>query len=125
MGAARVECVAGCTCAPTTAAGLWRQRESLTQMHSVRVSRHPACRVRLTIVKGGDGGGGGGGKDGSGKDRDGGEDGGGNVDSKDGGGGSSGGQDDRAGGGSKFQLSAVMVSHIDVALAPNIVGQAL
>lgn len=124
MGAARVECVAGCTCVPTTADGRWRQRVSLTQMHSVRVSRHPDCRVRLTIVKGGyGGGGGGGGKDDGSKDAgDGGKDGGSKTA---GSGGSGGGKDGSASGGSKWQLSAVMVSHIDVALAPNVVGQAL
>jgi hypothetical protein len=37
MGLARVECVAGCTCAAGRVDGLWQQRVSLTQIHELKV----------------------------------------------------------------------------------------
>lgn len=105
MGAARVECVAGCTCKPSIADGCWHQRVSLTQIHAVKVSQHPACRIRLTISSGDDdGGGGSSGKEGSG------------AGSKGGGGG-------RAAG-SKFQLSSLMISSVPLELHSSVVVEA-
>ena len=37
MGTARVECVAGCACAPTTIDGSWERQESLMQIHPFKV----------------------------------------------------------------------------------------
>lgn len=49
MGAARAECVSGCTCSPATLEGSWEQRVSLFYMTRFQVSRSPRCRVRVTV----------------------------------------------------------------------------
>lgn len=36
MGAARMECRSGCTCAPSRADGLWSAHVSLMQMHTFK-----------------------------------------------------------------------------------------
>ncbi len=42
MGAARAECVSGCTCNPTTLEGTWEQRVSLFYMTRFHVGGQPA-----------------------------------------------------------------------------------
>lgn len=41
MGAARAECVSGCTCSPATLEGSWEQRVSLFYMTRFQVGRRP------------------------------------------------------------------------------------
>lgn len=55
MGKARVQCKSGCTCKPTTLDASWVRRESLQQIHSFKVSEHPTCRIRVTILAGTEG----------------------------------------------------------------------
>lgn len=50
MGAVRVECRSGCTCAATRADGLWSAHVSLMQMHSFQTTQHPRCTLRATIL---------------------------------------------------------------------------
>ncbi|KAI3428291.1 hypothetical protein D9Q98_006670 [Chlorella vulgaris] len=50
MGLAQATCTQGCSCEPSYIDGLWADRTSLTQMHSIKVSQHPTCRIRITIV---------------------------------------------------------------------------
>ncbi|KAL4442048.1 hypothetical protein ABPG77_011309 [Micractinium sp. CCAP 211/92] len=50
MGAARVECRSGCTCAPSRADGLWSAHVSLMQMHTFQTTQHPRCTLRVTIL---------------------------------------------------------------------------
>lgn len=57
MGQARVQCVSGCKCVATTVNARWKQKVSLTQMHQFKVSQHPRCKLRVTIVQPDDGGG--------------------------------------------------------------------
>lgn len=52
MGRARVECLFGCTCKATHIDASWARRESLQQIHSFKVSQHPQCRIRATILSG-------------------------------------------------------------------------
>ena len=51
MGRARIECVAGCTCAPTVLDGhLPDERASLRSMHTFEVSTLAKCALRLTVL---------------------------------------------------------------------------
>ncbi|KAL4430719.1 hypothetical protein ABPG75_005975 [Micractinium tetrahymenae] len=50
MGRASVECVSGCTCAPNVLDGWWERHASLQVMHTIRVSEHPKCRIKLTVL---------------------------------------------------------------------------
>ncbi|KAL4427825.1 hypothetical protein ABPG75_001914 [Micractinium tetrahymenae] len=49
MGTARAECRDGCVCNSTTLDGTWEQRVSLFYMTRFPVSRHPRCRIRVTV----------------------------------------------------------------------------
>ncbi|PSC75343.1 hypothetical protein C2E20_1137 [Micractinium conductrix] len=50
MGQARVECQSGCSCQPTVVEALWEERTSLLQMHQFAVTQHPECVLRITIL---------------------------------------------------------------------------
>ncbi|KAL4432396.1 hypothetical protein ABPG77_001695 [Micractinium sp. CCAP 211/92] len=50
MGRAKVECISGCTCEPNVLDGWWERHASLQVMHTIRVSEHPKCRIKLTVL---------------------------------------------------------------------------
>ncbi|KAL4421416.1 hypothetical protein ABPG75_010707 [Micractinium tetrahymenae] len=49
MGTADVACVSGCSCKAVTLDGTWEKRVSLQSILQFWVTRHPRCRVRVTI----------------------------------------------------------------------------
>lgn len=51
MGAASVECVAGCRCDSTAMEGHWNQHATLVQTHEAQVTQAAKCRIRVTILK--------------------------------------------------------------------------
>eukprot|EP00887_Chlorella_sp_A99_P000046 scaffold16.g46.t1 len=51
MGRARVECMRGCRCEPTTIDGAWRRKATLRQTHTFLASQAAACRLRVTILR--------------------------------------------------------------------------
>ena len=56
MGLARITCASGCSCQPSLVDGLWRQRTSLMQMHSLTASWGAVGWLVVWWVGGGGGG---------------------------------------------------------------------
>eukprot|EP00887_Chlorella_sp_A99_P003432 scaffold7.g3432.t1 len=52
MGRARVECVAGCRCQPSTLEGAWERKATLQAQHSFQATQAGACRLRVTVLPG-------------------------------------------------------------------------
>ncbi|KDD72119.1 hypothetical protein H632_c3839p0, partial [Helicosporidium sp. ATCC 50920] len=52
MGQARVECVKGCTCAPTVVDAHHGTPASQTYLHTFEASPHKDCRIRVTVLEG-------------------------------------------------------------------------
>ncbi|EFN59047.1 expressed protein [Chlorella variabilis] len=50
MGKAEVECISGCECETTVLDGWWERHASLQVMHTVMVTEHPKCRIKLTVL---------------------------------------------------------------------------
>ncbi|KAI3430747.1 hypothetical protein D9Q98_009159 [Chlorella vulgaris] len=50
MGTARVECVSGCSCDPSTVVNSWAVATSVFEAFSFQATQHQRCRVRVTIV---------------------------------------------------------------------------
>lgn len=51
MGRAKVQCISGCTCEANVLDGWWERHASLQVMHTIRVSEHPKCRVKVTVLE--------------------------------------------------------------------------
>eukprot|EP00887_Chlorella_sp_A99_P003010 scaffold9.g3010.t1 len=49
-GRARVQCVANCSCKPTTWDGYWKRQASLQQMHEFSATQSADCRVRISVL---------------------------------------------------------------------------
>jgi hypothetical protein len=49
MGQARVECISGCKCRPTVIEGNHKS-PSIPREHSVTVTQHPECQVKVTVL---------------------------------------------------------------------------
>ena len=49
MGTADLACVSGCECPPQRLDGTWAQEVSLQQVLQFYVTRHKACRLRVTV----------------------------------------------------------------------------
>ena len=52
MGNARVTCVAGCSCEPSTLQGRWERRATVRQFHAFQVRRRRWARGRLRALPG-------------------------------------------------------------------------
>ncbi|KDD74140.1 hypothetical protein H632_c1539p0 [Helicosporidium sp. ATCC 50920] len=51
VGKARLECVRGCACEPKILDARWTERSTQNVLMPHEVTRHPECRVRVTVVE--------------------------------------------------------------------------
>lgn len=52
MGRALLECSQGCVCEAKELEGHWDRQATLTDLHTLQVTPHPKCRLRVTLLEG-------------------------------------------------------------------------
>lgn len=50
MGSFSLECIANCTCTNTTVNSHWQQKISVPESHSIQVTQHENCIMKVTVL---------------------------------------------------------------------------